>query len=464
MKTLQLTNLRSYVEQELFTAVMLLISAFQYRYWKSQSINDLAKSSDEDNISAMMDCLGIDKSMVASSNILAWFQYIKNNVSLKTLDVYYTTHPEAGEAGVCFSPDFVSKVAEKLSKVQTPELALAIVELMRQLILHGENLYFLNVTGATHAVEDFEWFITEINQCSKRLTTEEILALISLITQQIKLRKPELVLNADGNENAVVNYMCELASVAASKKRLPGKWGAFLRPQKEKTRHIIISKTPKFKKSLLLVPGESTRDVQTLLFNNIGTLDSHWILVERDPRIMKIIQKRSPFPEDYANVKLHRGDYSTFDTTTVPPLDFVWLDQLGNFQPQQLIRLRNLNLDMPHLDFWITFTYFPRNNPFFPELKAALLQHKASLENEIRKIRLISDLDPKFQINIIVQWIMLNYIFERFHFDTEVVLYADQMSGRTHDTPIYMVLFHLKNFTRRGRPFWATSIVRNLMP
>lgn len=368
---------------------------------------------------------------------------------------------------------FVKKMADKLKAVPNPQLALTITELFKQTLLHAEELsFFPHLDNDEDEYESFGWFLEQLLDTIENLLPEEAIGVLNLVISQIKARNHYLTAKIispahpeDNIESRIIIYIATIIKNMHPSK-VDSTWNPANRPRKEETRYLVATKTKsrinrgfyteKFKKSLLLMPGDLGRDLQVLLFNNVANYDSHWTIVEKQQQqLLKLKQKRI-FPSRQPQVNYFVGPYSELTPSSdVPPFDFIWLDQYGNFMPKDLFWLKNEcvpNTDIDNLDAWFTFYYFPRGNKFFLYCRELMRQNSDKFDNEFRKVFIETELDDKFLENIVVQWELLKYAFSNYLFDAEAWLYSDDQS-------VYMTLFHISNFSRRGRPYWAVPVI-----
>ena len=277
--------------------------------------------------------------------------------------------------------------------------------------------------------------------------------------------------------------------------RIPGmgdlpEWSPELRPYKEWTRHIVaqeIADKPK-KKSLLILPSSTGRDIDILKYYNVTEPNATWVWVERDERIAEYFQamaKETQLFSPQERVLPHKDSLHTLQLRGLNlPLDFAWFDLVGNITwPDLSYFLHYFRFDEENLadvDLFFTFaargawrggTSFGSSTPLFKLIVNSLLDlgnlsKKFEIEDLVKdEYQKLRNLTPKVLTEdcdfdgsrrsiitrscslddvIITHLQLFKYIFSsyrRLDFDCNAFIYQDP---KHHE----MVLYHLSNFRK----------------
>ena len=203
------------------------------------------------------------------------------------------------------------------------------------------------------------------------------------------------------------------------------------RPFKEKSREVVAQNCQKGKKKILVMPGDLGHDVELLIQHQVPAPDCHWIVVERDSKILKAFQRRKL-------LKRFQTTYYNQELATIPQedgIELAWFDLCGNLTIVDIRWLLDFSLSS-QTELFFTFLLMGRSNTVYNYLKETLPQ---TFQPEIKKLVttnfIASAIEPRYRLPILTQWLLLCYIFPPAR--SGCYFYKDT-------TP--MCLYHLQNF------------------
>ena len=214
-------------------------------------------------------------------------------------------------------------------------------------------------------------------------------------------------------------------------------WSIENRPLKEQSRHNIARSSRKDKKLLLIMPGNSGRDVETLRQYGVATGKSKWLVVERKKAVLDAFRQKKLLPDDQSTY--HSKDLHRLQLTAIP--DFVWLDLCGNLTNNDALWLKKQLPVSSQLDLFITLSGRSRSNKFFRQcLNLLSKKYKAEME-DIEKNQLkpnkLGITDAKEKRIIATHWQILQYCLPSA--GIQCWIYKDGASPT-------MMLYHLRHF------------------
>jgi len=217
-------------------------------------------------------------------------------------------------------------------------------------------------------------------------------------------------------------------------------WSVENRPLKEQSRKIIAEVSSKNKNLLLVMPGNSGRDVRLLQKHKVGLKRSKWIVVEKKKDVLDSFAKKRLLPNH--KTQYYRGLLSSLSLNEIP--DFMWLDLCGNLTIKDVLWLKNLTIH-EDLDLFITLSVCYRGNVFFKNcLQTLTSKYKSQVDSAIKNdlSRKLLSVPPKHLPIIVAHWQLLQYCLPTAK--TNCYVYQDKTT---------MMLYHLRNFEGRQETF-----------
>jgi superfamily II DNA or RNA helicase len=287
-------------------------------------------------------------------------------------------------------------------------------------------------------------------------------------------------------------------------------WRPKARPFKEWTRHLVSQKSKKNKKRLVVLPGQTGRDIQVLKHFNVSSPDCTWICAEQNQQVYdefievasgKILSEEEQrkligFTDDVSKLNQARVGDPSRQPGPSEAVDFAWFDFVGNLTAEDFDFFHNYFYIGPsnseNLDLFFTFYSAPRGNIFFNSMYQSLtdrpmLSSLGVLDDfiaEFDKLQ-VTNVYPGHSCRpphtmkdrsitrscaldemIVTQWNLLKYLFSttpskadphsrgnrsavreiNYIFDCNCYIYHDDVSGGATGGLRTMILYHLRNF------------------